>query len=296
MKFCVNFSNNISLIYNLDTSISSLNKWINEIRQMEIIDLCPINHKNSTGNKLLIEKRINRLYELADMLNSVLPNSIIKEPLTGDNCHEALNRMHVHFPNIHNMYYDKDLPLAKVASEYNDIIHWLEGEHNSKGSDKFKIYLDFNKSSKTTLHEINEEDFLKFKPIVSFGDLSLHYAHVGRHAKELFNAQDFSCPKEQFVPQTKFSASVVMWFGSLPIHNLSDTVLENWKKFYHRRGGKEFFGMDINDPKLAFGYIKIGKLNNVKVGDYNLTFRTLDETEYVRKLLIASNIESFCVV
>lgn len=299
MKFQVNFSNNISLIYKLDTSVSSLSTWVSEINRVTINDLCPLNHKNSTGNKQLIEKRITRLYELMDILNSVLPNSIVKESLTDSNRQEALNRMHVHFPNAHNMYYGKDVPLSLIASEYNDIIHWLEGEYRSNGHEKFKIYLDFNKSGKTDSQEIKEEDFSKFDPCVGFGDLSLHYAHVGRHAREIFNTQDFACPKEQFVPQTKFTASIVMWFGGTPGHastkEMSDLLLKSWNDFYYQRGGKEFFGRDIDDPKIAFGYLKIGKLSNIRIGETDVSFQTLDETEYIRRLLITNDIKSFYV-
>ena len=299
MKFQVNFTNDILLIYNLDTTISLLNNWITEISQMNVMDLCPINHKTSTGNKLLIKERINRLYELADILNTVIPNSIVKESLTEPNYQEALNRMHVHFPNIHKMHYNGELPLDKIASEYNDIIHWIEHEYDQTGTLKFKIYLDFNKSGKTTLQKIKEEDFLKFKPFTQFGDLSLHYVHVGRHSAEIFNRKDFECPKDQFIPQTSFSASSIMWFHIFPGYfdkTRLDSLLARWKKFYYERGGKEFFGVDIDDPKIAFGYLPIGKLDKVIVGEKHLKFQTFAETEYIRSLLIKNNIENFYVV
>jgi len=299
MKFHLNFSNDISLVYKLDTTVKSLPIWAMEISRMKVSDMCPINHKHSTNDASLIAKRIVRLYELADILNRELDVKIVKEPLTGEDRFNALNRMHIHFPNIHGMRYDKFLPLEEVASEYNDTIHWLEGEFRvTNGNMNFKMYMDFNKSGATKYYDINEDDFIKFNPAAKFGDLSLHYAQVGRHSKELLDAMDFDCPKDQFVPQTKFTGSIGLWFNRTPGY-ITPVMVEkfyaHWNNFYNKRGGKEFFGMEIDDPKMSFGYLHIGKLSEVKFKGNSLEFQTIEETEYIRQLLLANDITSFYV-
>jgi hypothetical protein len=137
---------------------------------------------------------------------------------------------------------------------------------------------------------------VKFDPFTVFGDLSLHYTHVGKHARELFTSNDLTSSKEQFVPQHKFSASVVMWFTGTPgwmNNEIKESYLAKWQDFYQRRGGQEFFGLDIDDPKLAFGYLKIGQLSKIVVSGVEIDFQTKQQTEYIRQLLIANDIKSF---
>lgn len=297
MKFQVNFTNNVKLVYDLDTTVKSLSNWAREIKRMNVSNLCPLNHKNSTNNTVLIEKRILQLYKLVDILNRELPGSIVKETITKENALEALNRMHVHFPDIYKMGVRGFLPMEEVASEYNDIIHWLKGEFRSNGSSNFKMFLDFNKGG-TEYYSINNEDYTKFNPFTVFGELSLHYTHVGKHARELFTSADLTSTKEQFVPQHTHSASVVMWFTGTPgsmNNDVKETYISKWKDFYHQRGGKDFFGLDIDDPKIAFGYLKIGELTQVTVDEVALQFQTKEETEQVRQLLLENDILNFHV-
>jgi hypothetical protein len=266
-----------------------VDNWAKLISSVRLKDRCLINHKSATGNKPLIETRINRLYELADILNQAVPDSIIKESLDVDNRQDVLNRMHVHFPNIHN---DPKLhKFDKFATEYNDIIHWLENEFRCNDSSRFKIFLDFNKSG-CEFYDIDPRDYKWFTPFINFGDISLHYTHVGRHARELFNARDLVCPKDQFVPQSKYSVSCVLWF----MNNVFDDAdfkkqyITDWEKFYEDRGGEQFFGYEITDPNLRFGYIKLGQLEKIIINQKEVGFSTLDEINLVRHHLLNENL------
>ena len=97
----------------------------------------------------------------------------------------------------------------------------------------------------------------------NFGDLLLHYTHVGKNAQELFFTNDLECPKNQFVPQSTYCASARLYFTD----NFSDTeekknhMYSRWQDFYTRRGGKEYFGYDITDQKMQLGFIKLGKID-----------------------------------
>ena len=285
----INFTGRIKLFYRINTEILAVENWAKLIDSVKVKDLCDINHKSATGNKPLVDQRINRLYELADILNKAIPNSIIRESLNVDNRQEVLNRMHVHFPNIHN-----DPKLQKfdsAATEYNDIIHWLENEFRCKDSSRFKIFLDFNKSG-CSFYDIDPSDYKWFTPFIRFGDLSLHYTHVGRHARELFSARDLTCPKDQFVPQSTYSASCVLWFMNNVFDdpNFKNQYILDWKQFYKDRGDKRFFGYAIDDPNLRFGYIKLGQLEKITVDRKELEFDNLDNINTIRQHLLNENL------
>jgi hypothetical protein len=269
MKYIVNFSNNITLIYDL-VEHDICKAWASLISDEKINDCCKINHYVGYADESLINERINRLYELADLINYRVPDRVIKKEITKNTWQEAFHVMHVHFPDLKNdnLYSD----IWNELSEYNDIIHWLEstlinvwGKTSfTSESSLFRIPLDFNKSSKSSL-PISLDAYRLCEPATNFGDLSLHYTHVGKHAYELFIVNDLSCPKEQFVPQTTFNASCRMLFTDY----FYDTPLKRqllhhrWKKFYDVRGGLDFWNYDINDSKIQFGYIKIGNLSKI---------------------------------
>jgi hypothetical protein len=123
MKFKVNFTNNISIIYDLvDADI--VKNWAELIKQKTISDCCKINHYIGYSDETVINSHINRLYVLSDLINQCIPDKVIKKEITKETWKEALQVMHVHFPEYRNDENYKDI--WDNLSEYNDIIHWLE--------------------------------------------------------------------------------------------------------------------------------------------------------------------------
>ena len=117
----------------------------------------------------------------------------------------------------------------------------------------------------------------------------LHYTHVGKNASELFVTRDFVCPPEQFVPQRRFSASTRLHFFDHSYYTQlqKDRLQLSWKKFYQARGGKDFWGYDLDDPKIAFGFMKIGSLSEITVSgqQYNIP-KTINELNDFRQKLV----------
>jgi len=256
-SFEVQFANGVTLVYRLaDTEITD--KWCGLITNHTTSDLCNTNHYVGYASKSMTQTKIDRLLYLADLINSHAPDRVIKQDITPDNWKQALHIMHVHFPDLKND--DSYKHIWNELSEYNDIIHWLESTLALTDSGNFRITLDFNKAN-TTFLDIPESGYELFTPFTNFGYLLLHYTHVGKHAHELFSVKDMVCPLDQFVPQRTFSASVRMYFTD----NFHDTpeqkqlYMSRWKAFYTIRG-REFWKYAIDDPKLGFGYIKIGEL------------------------------------
>lgn len=287
-QFVVRFTRDIELTYTLvDEEI--VEGWTNLISSHNINECCNTNHYVGYSTSEFMQSKINRLYELADIINSHVPNKVIKQQVTLDSWEKPLQTMHVHFPELKN---NTDYQhIWNELSEYNDIIHRLESTLRNAGSGNFRITLDLNKAN-TTFLDIPDSAYKLFTPFSNFGWLLLHYTHVGKHAHELFTTSDTVCPKDQFVPQRKYSASVRMIFTD----NYHDTVQKQqhlkfrWRSFYNSRSS-EFWGYDIDDPKLAFGYIKIGELTHIKISDSIVSIpKTSEELHEFRELLVETQV------
>ena len=295
-KFIVTFSNDTILHYQLDMSVLAIHHWMKEIVRYDKSDLCDINYKPSLGNKEIILDKIQELYRMADILNTVYPGSITKEEFFKGNDQEALNKMHVHFPNIHHDELLKDVDY--YASRYNTLIHSLEKEFLPRSATRFRVSFDIHKSPKGfTSCVLNKEDYKKFEVFHDFGSLILNYPHVGRHAQELFDARDLTCPKHQYVPQSAVSGSCAMLFGIPKIkQHTKEKYLDQWRKFYIDRGGKDFFGCDINDPAIRFGYIKIGQLCYAGIQGNSISIDDLSGMLKIRKEWLTNDVKSFTIV
>jgi hypothetical protein len=291
MQFVINFTNDISLIYDLvDEEITY--QWLSIISSRSISDLCPINHYVGYISEEKIQAKIHRLYELSDLINEHAPDRVIKQDITKESWRVALHVMHVHFPELKNdIAYSHIWPLL---TEYNDIIHWLESKllnvwsnkSNMSESSLFRITLDFNKSNPVFL-PIPDSAYKLFDPYSLFGELKLHYTHVGKHAQELFIARDMTCPSEQFVPQRTFTASVRLLFTDDFKRN---DEMASWSRYYNSRG-KDFWNIDINDPKIAFGYMKIGQLNSIIIDGKMVEIPTTMQTRHeFRKKLVDTTV------
>jgi hypothetical protein len=292
-KFEVNFTDNITITYNLVDNIV-VDQWSNLIQQHTIEDCCPINHYIGYASEELVNVRIQRIYQLADIINNDVPDRVIKQEINKNNWKHALQLMHVHFPDLKNDENYKHL--WDYLTEYNDIIHWLESSFLNiwspnrypSSSSTFRLNLDLNKSSKDKL-PIPDESYKLFTSYFGFGDLMLHYCHVGKHAQELLVTNDFECPKNQFVPQREFTASIRMHFFDYFSDSEEKKVeyMKRWKEFYKAKGGFDYFGIDMDDPKIAFGYLKIGEIESIS--DRSIPI-TLDELNDFRDKLVNTQI------
>jgi hypothetical protein len=285
MNFVVNFSDGISLTYQLiDDPIIDI--WKQLITQRTIDDCCKINHFVGYATGDLIKQRIARLYELRDEINLYSERKIELLELNQENWLETMNRIHIHFPE---MMSNPDFAfLHRTLSEYNDTIHWLESVFYSIWQDRryektslLRITLDVNKVLPTDetgrlKYPIPDESYKHFSPFLEFGDLTIHYAHVGKHAYEIFMNRDLDCPEDQFVPQHEFTGSVRMYF----FDNFYQTqisklmMLAHWRRFYDKLGGIDYWKIAFDDPRIAFGYLKIGKLSRITINGEQIAIPT----------------------
>jgi hypothetical protein len=227
--------------------------WASLMKQVDVSSLRDTLNPWQNFNIAGLPQKIDRLEILIDELNSWLPeDKNIRKKWNHADHQESVNRLHVHFPEQEKSETDKDR--LRQLSEYNDLIHEIEGltRRPNQPSPYLLICPD-------GLQDITLNDYSRFKAQRYFGELCLHYCHVGRHPFELYSARDISCPIEQIIPQHAINT-----YHTLRFHD--DDYLEHWykpnfRRFYELSTLKQKIQFD--DPKMAFGYIPLGTLEKV---------------------------------
>lgn len=247
MKFRVSVEGGLDLVYRIDQFPTSLN-WARLISQVGPQHRC--NNITIMGWARAEDRqaRTERLIELAGTLAQYVDNVYIPPgPVTS----EDLHRMHIHFPDT--LLGGQHPQLKGLLGEYNDCIHWLESLEQPRGFADVK--LEFKDLSDRLT--IDPGDIDRFTAQWAWGDLTLHYAHAGKHAAEIYWNQDYQCPQHQFVAQTEHTAACYLRFRYRPF----DPV--KWAKFWQATGGTSYWRTDTaQDPQLRLGYIKLGQLES----------------------------------
>ncbi len=296
----VNFDLGFNLTYEI-VDCESSRFFLDSIQLVRPDDICPTSIKNGFASDELINSQTKRLYEVANYINSIFPNEVQIVPLDPD-WKLALQMMHTHFPDLTSRLGGPELQtITPSLGEFNDLIHWLdkELERKHRGNVLNKTWatlcLDFNRSDRCQHRPIPNEDYSLFTHELYFGGLHLHYDNVGRHPWELFSSSDYHCPVDQVISQNQISASCNLYFNdwdllrkTKQVQSLAQYQLK-FNKFYHDRGGIDFFKYALDDLRLAVGYMKIGQLENL--ADYS----TVDARSALRNKLAQSKIVSWTV-
>lgn len=296
-----NFDSGLELNYQL-LNTESARFFADSVCLLTPADICPTSLKNGFDSELIIPERIERLYAVASSINRLYPGQVNIVPLEPD-WRSALQQMHTHFPDLTNNLPPEELQRATpLLGEFNDLIHWLEKElnrkHNGSLLDKSwaTICLDFNRAPACRHVSLPEADYQYFTHQLYFGNLHLHYDNVGRHPWELFGSKDYICPPDQVISQNQISPSCNMYFNDWDLLRQQKLALSldkykaSFDKFYHERGGQDFFKYSLNDPKLAVGYLKIGELVNIQQYD------SIPARDALRKQLATSTLTEWVIV
>lgn len=212
-------------------------------------------------------EKISRFNYIIDRLNTWMP-----VPIPGyfneTNPTESLNRLHIHFPEHEQN--ETDVTRLQELYEYNDLIHQIDLGLRSNNSKLFVLVCPHIDS----YVKLELNDYQYFTSDFSVGDLLIHYAHIGRHPMEIFGARDINCPSDQIICQSRISPS-----HSLRFYN-SSVNKENFSKFYY--GSRLQWPYQLKDPRLAFGYIKIGNL--VSINDSTNVENSIDIVKQCSKI------------
>lgn len=224
--------------------------WAGLISKYKPLDLRPKLNPWRNFTLDVFDQLVLELNELIDRMNLWLPNKI-NHKWDSSNNQNSINKLHIHFPEQEKN--ETDINRRAQLTRFNDVIHELEALIANKNNLHPRLLLCFDRIETVSLEN---EDYKYFKPSRKFGELCLHYPHVGRHPFELYTAKDIDCPIEQIVPQTLISPDHTLRFHTDPLMDHQHTP--NFKKFYENSTLKNV--VKWNDPRMAFGYIPMGKV------------------------------------
>lgn len=199
-----------------------------------------------------LNKRISEFNFLIDAINMWIPEKIPGH-FDADNAQASLNLLHISFPLQH--YKETDPARQSQLRYYNHLLHQIEKSLDSINNPTENISIAATPDIPSKVVPLEDDDYKLFRKTFLFGDLLLHYPHVGRHPYEITTRNDLDCPSDQIICQSTITESHCMQF--FPSH-MSD---EKFNEFYQTSGIKWPYAID--DPKLAVGYIKLGQLISV---------------------------------
>lgn len=272
------FSCGTELTYVLNATRTAAS-WCNQIAHMHprLLLRQDINHRHGFATTAEIASSMARLKTTTDFLGFDM------QPLAAANWHDVLNKLHLRFPGFFRT--NRDVQRFHAAHEMNLLIHWLEYElanmFESKAQYLFNLDFNHHPPAYNLKTAIPDDEFDNFSASLEFGNLHLHYIYIGRHFLEMFDARDLVAPAEHFRAQHEINATCALVFSEP-----CDTVSLNqaMKEYFDQRGGVSFFGFTYDDPKLAKGFFKIGRLQNLE------RYREVSERNALRDQLKASNV------
>lgn len=242
-----------------------------------------VNHRHGFASKPEIQAAVARLKKCATALGFPL------NPLTKNNWQEELNKLHINFPEFFKNDFDRSK--FQIAHETNLLIHWLEYElvNLLEKKNQYIFNLDFNHfpPAYDLKTGIAPDEFDYFDPNLQFGNLHLHYIYVGRPFLEMFDANDMACLPHHFRAQHEFNATCGLVFSE-PCD--PEKLDRDMRAYYDKRGGKQFFGFDYDDPKIAKGFFKLGQLEDLN------GYSTFAERQALRDELKTSRVTSWEVL
>jgi acyl carrier protein phosphodiesterase len=185
---------------------------------------------------------IDHLIECVDYINAHSPEKIPMSVKMGFNRDET-NRLHEYFEQLGNApwYSSQDQKLQTMIHDLNIWIHRYE-VHLVDAADHH-IDIMFQPPLKFAL---TEEDLKLFTPDFKRNTLYLSYAWVGVPVLPGF----YNKVEGKVTPQPIYSSGLFAWFGHTAKFN-------QWEEM--RAWAKETHGIDVDDPKMAIGYLPVGE-------------------------------------
>lgn len=156
---------------------------------------------------------------------------------------EYLNWLHKRFEDLRHHEQFNDNKIQQSLAALNTLIHRCEG-FLVEGFQGCHIEVNFNQ---VDYRDFIEGDLELFTPDKTFGNIYLTYGITGVPVEAAFYAK----PDDPPLPQHNYSSGCFLYFNDTYQFDqwdaLSAYLEETWQ-------------LDVKDPKLAIGYIPLGKL------------------------------------
>jgi|TARA_R110002074_G_scaffold371766_1_gene547017 hypothetical protein len=162
---------------------------------------------------------------------------------------DDLNSLHVNFPDL-------------VKDTHGELRHWLSmfNYHLHHMEDlKANSNTRFLFSTQDDGEPLHTDDYTLFTPTKLNNHLYMNYPHVGKHVMEVWYDRDINIPADHIVPTSILKNDLLAWFANDQFTDADKTVksIKRWCEQLHVP-----LPYSISDPKLAIGYIPLGKLTH----------------------------------
>lgn len=224
-------------------------RWLQAV-QYDLMRPNPMRQGLFYGSRFINESQVrSEIQANIDIVNRHSPKSgpWIKENTYPDMSHNHLMKLHEEFETLHSHFTfqspNSPREIVQALGAINVAIHRYESLYSRK--DKFHVDIRFKTASSWCFEE---EDYKLFSVDQDNGILYLDYGVTG---VPVINAylQDV---KQRPIPQYNFKSGAKIYFrNKIRMSHFKDD-LETWLA--------QKWQMDINDPKLAIGYIPLGQL------------------------------------
>ena len=166
----------------------------------------------------------------------------------------AYPSLHENFPNSHN---ESDGEVRELLRMFNYHIHHLEDIRRKRYNGSRFIFACEDEGIDISLQALE-----MFTVRRKYGELYMHYPHVGKHLLEVFVDNDVNVPDDHLICTNKMRNTLCGWFGDDQFvtpeeqNNLMMTLFMFYRQIMHKVPYK------WKDPRLAIGYLPLGMLKN----------------------------------
>jgi hypothetical protein len=226
--------------------------WADLMRNMVVTDL----YKGADpwhGKSDDLSRRVDEFNFLVDAINTWAQEKILRFDV--NNSVESLRRLQVSKDQY--IYQQLSSDQSQQLRYFGYLINQIERALSMQTTGKESISIQVTPHYPTMI-ALENDDYKLFRKKFAFGDLLLHYPHMGKSPYELASKKENNCTAHQIVCQHAVSQGHVMRFSP------SLMTDAEFAEFYTASGIE--WPYQLNDPRLAVGYIRLGRLIEVNYG------------------------------
>lgn len=238
--------------------------WCKSLKQAEALELGEkdrfYNFPRNQGRTL--EDLLGHLENVIGQLQALHPELRLND-LDAQNLQVSVNHLHTHFAHSHLVEAKITDQNRELWRDFNTLLHAVEAwlinlrHRASLNLPLARIVFTWPDNFR---QELPEEAYSHFSLRKEFGGLYANYSQVGRQLVELYYAEDQNVPIEHVQPARFLSADSMLWFGPTTTDEVHFNLLNGLESWFHQHPTLMSTDLKWGDPKLALGYLPLGRL------------------------------------
>ncbi len=227
---------------------------------------------NFSDQQIEIKEQIDKINTTIDIINSSKSDTFIDRKINYETYADDVNYVHTHFVDSHVSDID-----GEAFGDLNNHLHGLEILQSPRQNNNAigQIYLDFHNKK---FFDMPEEALKNFTISRKYGECYVNYCQIGRHIFEMFNNQDEHAHDDHIIPLNRISGSTYIWLGPNTGFETFKQKTKQLEEWFTTNNISEKIGMKWGDPKLAIGWLPVGRMTT------NISYQDLLEINEIKKV------------